>query len=97
MGGAHSKSSGTIDSASASTSAATPTANQIQPPKAAYRFSRILRDSAAWLNGSSNTNFDILFSIWRAKIPAVSTYMEQNRVAEAEGVMNKPVNAMINK
>ena len=90
MGGAHSKSSGTSGSASASTSAATPTSNQIQPPKAAYRFSRILRDSAAWVNGSSKTDIDVLFSIWRAKIPAVSVYMEQNRVAEAEGGINEP-------
>jgi len=65
-------------------------------PKAAYRFSRILRDSASWLDGSSKTDIDVLFDTWRAKMLAVSTYMEQNSVTEAEGVMNKPVNAMIN-
>ena len=65
-------------------------------PKAAYRFSRILRDNAAWLDGSSKTDIDVLLDTWRAKMLGVSTYMEQNGVAEAEGVMNKPMNAMIN-
>ena len=64
-------------------------------PKAAYRFSRILRDSASWLDDSSVTDIDDLFDTWRAKMLAVSTYMEQKGVTEAEGVMNKPVNAMI--
>ena len=64
-------------------------------PKAAYRLSRILRDSASWLDDSSETDIDVLFDTWRAKMLAVSTFMEQNGVTEAEGVMNKPVNAMI--
>ena len=44
-------------------------------PKAAYRFSRILRDSASWLDDSSETDIDVLFDTWRAKMLAVSTYM----------------------
>ena len=64
--------------------------------KAAYRFSRILREKASWLDGSSKTDINVLLDTWRAKMLGVSTYMEQNGVAEAEGVMNKPVNAMIN-
>ena len=64
-------------------------------PKAAYRFSRILRDSAAWLDGSSKTDIDVLFDTWRAKMLAISVYLEQNGVSEAEDLMNRPVNAMV--
>ena len=64
-------------------------------PKAAYRFSRILRDSAAWLDGSSKTDIDVLFDTWRAKMLAVSVYLEQNGVTEAEDLMNRPVNVTV--
>ena len=64
--------------------------------KAAYRFSRILRDSAAWLDGSAKTDIDVLLESWKAKMLCVSVYLEQNGTDEAEGVMNRPVNAMVN-
>ncbi|WP_415409812.1 hypothetical protein ACLM45_13640 [Synechococcus sp. A10-1-5-9] len=64
--------------------------------KAAYRFSRILRDSAVWLDGSGKTDIDVLLASWEAKMLAVSVYMEQNGTDEAEGVMNRPVNATLN-
>ena len=64
--------------------------------KAAYRFSRILRDSAGWLDGSPKTDIDVLLESWKAKMLCVSVYLEQNGTDEAEGVMNRPVNAMVN-
>ena len=63
--------------------------------KAAYRFSRILRDSAGWLDGSSKTDIDVLLESWKAKMLCVSVYLEQNGVDEAEGVMNRPVNQLL--
>ena len=63
--------------------------------KAAYRFSRILRDSAGWFDGSSKTDIDVLLESWKAKMLCVSVYLEQNGIAEAEGVMNRPVNQLL--
>jgi len=64
--------------------------------KAAYRFSRILRDNAVWLDGSGKTDIDVLLETWQTKMLIVSAYLDKNGVTEAEAVMNKPVNAMIN-
>lgn len=64
--------------------------------KAAYRFSRILRDSAGWLDGSSKTDIDVLLESWRAKMLCVSVYFEAHGTDEAEELMNRPVNAMVN-
>ena len=63
--------------------------------KTAYRFSRILRDSAGWLDGSPKTDIDQLLESWKAKMLCVSVYLEQNGTAEAEGVMNRPVNQLL--
>ena len=63
--------------------------------KAAYRFSRILRDSAGWLDGSPKTDIDVLLESWKAKMLCVSVYLEKNGIAEAEGVMNRPVNQLL--
>ena len=63
--------------------------------KAAYRFSRILRDSAGWLDGSPKTDIDVLLESWKAKMLCVSVYMEKHGTAEAEGVMNRPVNQLL--
>ena len=58
--------------------------------KAAYRFSRILRDSAGWLDGSSKTDIDVLLESWKAKRLCVSVYMEKHGTAEAEGGDESP-------
>ena len=64
--------------------------------KAAYRFSRILRDSAGWLDGSAKTEIDVLLESWKAKMLCVSVYFDAHGTDEAEQLMNRPVNAMVN-
>ena len=63
--------------------------------KAAYRFSRILRDGAPWLDGSHKTSIDVLYEVWETKMIGVSVYFEQNGFAEAESLINQPVNARL--
>ena len=63
--------------------------------KAAYRFSRILRDGAVWLDGSGKTDVDLLLASWEAKMLAVSVFIEQNGTDEAAGVMNKQVTPLL--
>ena len=63
--------------------------------KAAYRFSRILRDSAGWLDGSPKTDIDQLLRSWEAKMLCVSVYFEAHGTDEAERLMNRPVNPLL--
>ena len=63
--------------------------------KAAYRFSRILRDGAVWLDGSGKTDIDVLLASWEAKMLAVSVFIEQNGADEAAGVMQKQVTPLL--
>ena len=48
-----------------------------------------------WLDGSPKTDIDVLLESWKAKMLCVSAYLEQNGIAEAEGVMNRPVNQLL--
>lgn len=63
--------------------------------KAAYRFSRILRDGAVWLDGSGKTDVDLLLASWEAKMLAVSVFFEQNGINDAENLLGYPINARL--